>query len=109
MNWKIQERIRIEKEIARQVLEAGKKAGYTFAINNGGDEDEEAATVDEAMKLMFETDDETLFFMTPDGSPVGWVYFVYGNDGWDVINDYTSNLSSLIDPICDAASKKYND
>jgi hypothetical protein len=26
----------------------------------------------------------------------GWVRFIYGNDGWDVINDYTTNLEPVI-------------
>lgn len=26
----------------------------------------------------------------------GWVYVVMGNDGWDVISDYTTNLEPLM-------------
>ena len=32
-----------------------------------------------------------------------WVWFVYGNDGWDVVCDYTINLESIIDPIIEYA------
>lgn len=31
--------------------------------------------------------------------PIGWVRFVYGNDGHDVISDYTTNLESVLEPI----------
>jgi len=31
----------------------------------------------------------------------GFVFFVYGNDPEEVINDYTVNLSSIVDPITD--------
>ena len=27
---------------------------------------------------------------------IGWVYLVFGNDGWDVISDYTTNLEFLM-------------
>jgi hypothetical protein len=27
-----------------------------------------------------------------DGAKFGWARFVYGNDGWDVISDYSVNL-----------------
>jgi len=30
------------------------------------------------------------------GAPSGWVYFVYGNDGWDVVSDYTTNLEAVL-------------
>lgn len=26
---------------------------------------------------------------------IGWVYCVFGNDGWDVISDYTTKLDGL--------------
>lgn len=32
-------------------------------------------------------------------SSFGWVRFVYGNDGWDVINDYTTNLEDVLAPV----------
>jgi hypothetical protein len=28
----------------------------------------------------------------------GWVLFIYGNDGWDVISDYTCNLEPIMGP-----------
>jgi hypothetical protein len=35
-------------------------------------------------------------YITPsdkdDRDAHGWVRFVYGNDGWDVVSDYTTNL-----------------
>ncbi len=35
---------------------------------------------------------------------IGWVRFIYGNDGWDVISDYTTNLEpvmKLVQPLID--------
>lgn len=34
---------------------------------------------------------ERLYVFKPgEKKPFAWVYFVYGNDGWDVISDYTT-------------------
>ncbi len=38
----------------------------------------------------------------------GWVYLVFGNDGWDVISDYTTNLEYLMGPV-NAVIEKYED
>ena len=56
------------------------------------------------MAAMFTTDEDRLWFSRPEdenlkGSPErnhGWVYFVYSNDGHDVISDYTTNLEGLL-------------
>ena len=34
-----------------------------------------------------------------------WVYFVFGNDGWDTISDYTVGLEKLLEPINEFAQK----
>lgn len=66
---------------------------------------------------MFATDEEYIlvWFTKPiadpdestDNRPNAWVKLVYGNDGWDVICDYTINLETIIDPINDYSMKKY--
>lgn len=45
----------------------------------------------EPMADLFACDEERLYVGRP-GGPSGWVFLVYGNDGWDVIADYTTNL-----------------
>lgn len=89
-------RIRIEKRIVRTVVTEAHRLGYEFIIDNGGGLDEEITTsgVSQTMKEMMATDDDRLY-ITKDGLSVGWVHFVYGNDGWDVISDYTVNLETL--------------
>ncbi len=47
------------------------------------------------MRHVRRTDEDVLHFGY-DGQPsLGWVYLVYGNDGYDVVNDYTTNLDEL--------------
>src|SRR5262252_875557 len=94
---RLEKRIAIEKRIARKVVDALLTAGFAITVSNGGDEDEIVKSTDaSAIKaVMFATDDERLHTYK-DGKPFGWVWFVYGNDGWDVICDYTVNLEPWI-------------
>ena len=44
-----------------------------------------------------ETDDDYLFvYKAGQSERFGWVRFVYGNDGYDVISDYTINLEKTL-------------
>jgi hypothetical protein len=97
---KLESRIQIEKRIARRVVRALLAAGYDITVNNGGDEDEipYSASFKQITEAMFATDDERLY-LRRDGRNQGWVWLVYGNDGYDVICDYTTNLSPVIEPI----------
>jgi len=104
MGENVKLRQQMERRIARRVILDGLKAGYTFNINNGGDEYELPGPTDNTKLLldtMFATDDEHLIVFK-EGKRFGWVYFIYGNGngGLDVISDYSTNLDHLIDPIC---------
>ncbi|MBY0525566.1 MAG: hypothetical protein K2R98_19330 [Gemmataceae bacterium] len=88
----------VEKRIARRLILDAIQAGYSININNGGDSWElptPSVKVTDILKAMFATDDEHLIFYK-DGKRAGWVWFVYGNDGWDVISDYSMNLEHIM-------------
>ncbi len=104
MAYTVERRKEIEKEIAVAILtEALKTPNIMVCIDNGEGADSVSfgfgigATVDNIVAQMFQTDEEHLFFYVPTpGGPLskkqlGWVQLVYGNDGWDVISDYTAN------------------
>jgi len=68
------------------------------------------------MRAIMTTDDDMLLFnaSTASGAPedkmVGWVRLIYGNDGWDVVNDYTTNLETLMagaTALADKLEEKY--
>lgn len=94
------QRIAVEHDIAELTLRWLMAAGYTVAVHNGEDEHGPFAHGDVASTLdvMFQTDEDRLI-ASKGGIAVGWVYFVYGNDGWDVINDYTTNLEDALTPV----------
>ena len=93
----VKTRQKIERQIAAQVVKDALTAGYEIRIDNGGDEMEPRTeqTQEAILADMFATDEEHLFFFK-DGKKIGWVFFVYGNDGFDVISDYTTNLESML-------------
>jgi len=99
----------IERRIARKFLKIALAAGYAISLDNGGDDFEFENSTDFKFIVgeMFATDDERLY-LSKDGKRCGWVYFVYGNDGWDVIADYTVNLEDLM-PEVSALSDKLED
>jgi hypothetical protein len=96
----------VEKEIFRAVVDSLLKAGFALSIDNGdnnGNQYEIAHSVDAdaIVKASYATDDECLYVESGSTQEdfkkiLGWVYFVYGNDGPDVINDYTTNLEPYI-------------
>lgn len=102
-------RIEVEEKIAKRCVRDLLKAGYSLAIDNGGDDNESTPPMRSfkaVMAAMSDTDDEYLFVFNShqkSKKPFGWVRFVYGNDGWDVISDYTTNLENVLGPVCDYA------
>lgn len=101
-------RQKIERAIASRAVSALLDAGFTLAVAQG-DETPCAPTRSkrQVMLELGECDDDRLLVYKADNIPTphttgrehpanGWVYFVYGNDGWDVICDYTTNLEEVL-------------
>ena len=98
------QRINVERTIVVMTVEALLKAGYMLNVNNGGDEDELPQRTNHPQTLlaaMMETDEERLHIYSAGGWGVGEIDFVYGNDGYDVISNYTTNIESILNPVMD--------
>jgi hypothetical protein len=97
---KIERRIALEKRIVRRLVRDLLAAGYSISVNNGGDENEIPYSRDysQIAAALFATDDEHLLTRRPDGHN-SFVYLVYGNDGYDVVNDYGTSLEPMMGPI----------
>jgi hypothetical protein len=90
----------VEREISEAIVDALLKAGFEIGVDNGdnsGRDFELPNSVDRKriFKAMFLTDEDRLYAIK-NKQHVGWVYLVYGNDGWDVLSDYTVNLEPYI-------------
>lgn len=94
----------VEKAIAAQFVKDALAVGKRLAVSleRGYDTDEMLLGSTEEKKIleeMFAGDECHVFIQAADGPTVdegvvvseGWVYFVMGNDGWDVISDNLSN------------------
>ena len=94
-----EQRIRIEKRIVKSIVKTALKAGYSVSVNNGGDENEISKSTD-AKKILaatHQTDEEHI--LLHKNKKTSWVFLVYGNDGYDVINDYTVDLEEPLAPV----------
>ena len=108
------QRILVEKDIAKRTVKALTAAQFVLGVSNGEDTYSFPpysphvgfqAYVDSILDKMGETDEELLEVFTQEDHTrrVGWVWFVYGNDGWDVISDYSLNLEDVLKPVNDYA------
>jgi hypothetical protein len=96
----------VEKKIYTKVIDVLLGAGFGLSVDNGdnssgSDSDYEyeiknSTNREDILKAMYLCDEDRLFVHNLSDAPFGWVYFVYGNDGWDVISDYTVNLEKYI-------------
>lgn len=101
-------RIRTEGKIARKIVATFLERGYTLSVN-----DSEEWTVlrstnkEEIVGALFTTDSDKILARKPDGESIGAVFLVYGNDGYDVVCDYTARpemeeiMESVINPYCE--------
>ena len=104
--------IKMRQEVERKIITAfvtqALAAGYRLAVSldRGYDTDEMLLGSTDVEKIVDEAmaGDEAHIFVQPGEGPTvvkgsvvskGWVFVVLGNDGWDVISDYTTNLDKL--------------
>ncbi len=84
------ERIQIEKTILCKVVDDALAAGYSVTVYDCEEFTIKRSRDREAiLKATMTTDDDRLYFYPPEGGrTIGWVWFVYGENGHDVICDY---------------------
>jgi hypothetical protein len=91
----------VEIKIIKATVKALLAAGFSLSIYDG-DEDvlqnngKGSTNVKAIHDALYNTDEDYLNVWSNGGQHIGWVRFVYGNDGWDVISDYTVNLEPFI-------------
>lgn len=93
----------IERAIIRRAVTDALQKGFVVSVWDG---DEYTVThSNDLAKIMAEVmaaDEGVLAFWKPDASRktgfahLGAAYLVYGNDGWDVINNYHTSLEELL-------------
>jgi hypothetical protein len=89
----------------RRTVTDALNAGFALSVDNGEELSAPTTKRKEILGAMMQCDEDRLYYHK-DAELVGWVYFVYGNDGWDVISDYTTNLESFLKG-ADELSRRY--
>lgn len=104
----------VETKIVGAFVDSCLKAGYRLSVSLdcGRDIDDMLLGSTDRAKIMEEAfaGDECHIFLHSSDGPLrdyesgiedgrllskGWIFCVFGNDGWDVISDYTMNLEKL--------------
>lgn len=88
-----------DRAAIRQIIRALKAAGYTLRAVNDGEELIPVSTESGALAAIMAVDEATLIINLPDDAGRGWIYFVLGNEPFEVAADYTLNLSPVLDPL----------
>lgn len=96
-------RRRMEYSIARRFILDAVKAGYTLRVHDGQEfVTTQTKNTQDLLAAMFSVDEEHIY-VYKDGLRIGWVFFVYGNGGWDVIADNTINLEPIMEGVSEYA------
>jgi hypothetical protein len=94
----VKARQEVERKIVVQVIKDLHNAGYNITVNDGEEEVlEKSLDQTDVLDAMFSTDEDYLIAVdATTGIRIGYVRLIYGNDGPDVINDYTTNLEHVL-------------
>lgn len=93
-------RILFERAIVRKAAQALIAAGYEIAVHNGeGNPTKPSRDLEAVMNSIMVTDDDE-FWTHRGGIETGsWIRFRYGNTGWDVMSNYTNDLTEVLKPV----------
>ena len=97
----VKARQRIEQTIALVTAQALLDAGFLLGVNDGEDVTlHHSRDIEAVQQALFTTDEDYLYAYVEQGKrndrPDAWVRLVYGNDGWEVICDYSADLDPFI-------------
>lgn len=96
----------MEQRIAKMVIQAGIDNGFDMMINDGEDNVTPWTTDPSVLfDAMFSTDEDMIYFRK--GLINHFVYFVYGNEGYDVISDYSVALEEVLKPVNEFTRQYY--
>lgn len=90
MNIPIEKRIDIERQIVTCIVETAILKGYLVSVYDGEAYPIKKSTDKAAIvKELFACDEEYLIIRDQHSGKIGTIDLIYGNDGWDVISNYS--------------------
>lgn len=92
-----EKRLRMEKRIVKSLVTELSANGLKMTVDFGdGDEFERTNDAKQVLSVLMSCDEENLRVYNSEGFFMGVFNLVYGNDGYDVICDYTMQLEQYI-------------
>lgn len=88
----------MERRIVKAVVYSLTRAGFQLQTDDGEEKSCWLTDPELVLSLCFGVDDLWLIARRSSDGKRGWVRLVYGNDGWDVLSDYTVNLETELGP-----------
>lgn len=99
----VKTRQKLEKQIVSKTVEVLLAAGYLLSVNDGEqivvNKSEDAERI---LGAMFTTDEDQIIAYDRNADltvEAGSVGFIYGNDGYDVMNDHSMSLAEVLKPV----------
>ena len=91
----VKARQRVEQTIALTAAQVLLDAGFSLGVHDGEELTiHHSKSIEKIKAALFTTDEDCLYVYRKgnpkDTRPDGWVHLIYGNDGWDVISNYSS-------------------
>lgn len=87
----IRSRIAIERRIVRSLVTEFLSQGFSLSVFDGEERSKITMDAQEVYDAIMNTDEDILLVYR-ESEHVGSVKLVYGNDGWDVMNDWHTVL-----------------
>lgn len=92
----------MDRDITTKLVDAFIAAGYLITCCLRQDEPEFERSVDRDGILEFLFDLDLAELRVEKGGKRSWLMLSFGENGWDVVADYSVDLENLIDPLIDA-------
>lgn len=90
----------------KELLQMLVDKGFTIeSVNDGGDEDIDISTVDEAYDAVLSVCESSVYMKNPEGKS-RWLLFVLGNEPGTALCDHT--VDEIIDEVSDEIYEKYS-
>jgi hypothetical protein len=91
----------IELQVVDAIIKAAVVIGYRLGVEGEGGEEVDTSDASTLKALLFNLDDAVVLVFNSPGAeePFGWIRLVFGNDGWDLVSDYSTNLEEFLAPV----------
>jgi hypothetical protein len=93
----------MELQIVNKLIKQTRERGFTLHIEDYTTADM-AAYGNDFKTAIFDLD-EAQILVLKNGTALGWIRLVFGNNGYDLISDYSINLETFLKPINEFADE----